>query len=179
MAPGFRGGEGRCGVRRLLVVAYQTLGGDHLADLIRAHASDGPTSVLLLVPATHHTDLVVALAEAFAVQGGMRPPTQTHDADTDAQHRLAAGLVWLADLGVRAEGEVVGHDPVEDIRERVTAGGIDEVVISTLPAGLSRWLHHDLAHRVRRVTDLPVTVVTAERPDADPGEHSIGDRSQS
>jgi hypothetical protein len=56
-------------VRRILVVANQTLGGDHLAELVRARAAEGPTEVLLLVPATHHTDLLVALAEAFAGPG--------------------------------------------------------------------------------------------------------------
>lgn len=151
-------------MRRILVVANQTLGGDHLAELVRARAAEGPTEVLLLVPATHHTDLLVALAEAFAVQGGMRPPTPSHDEDADARHRAAAGVSWLTGLGVSAVGEVVGHDPVQDIRDLLAQRDVDEVIVSTLPTGVSRWLHQDLAHRIRRVTDAPVTVVTAEHP---------------
>jgi hypothetical protein len=151
-------------VRRILVVANQTLGGDHLAEVVRARASEGPVEVLLMVPATHHTDLLVALAEAFAVQGGMRPPTQHYDEDVDAKDRAAAGVAWLAGLGVSATGEVVGHDPVPDIRESLARQEVDEVIVSTLPAGVSRWLHQDLAHRIRRVTEAPVTVVTADHP---------------
>lgn len=151
-------------MRRILVVANQTLGGDQLAEMIRARAAAAPVEVLLMVPATHHTDLVVALAEAFAVQGGMRPPAQTYDGDVDATDRAAAGVTWLTGLGVSATGEVVAHDPLPDIRDSLTRREVDEVIVSTLPAGVSRWLHQDLAHRIRRVTDAPVTVVTADHP---------------
>jgi GABA permease len=156
-------------VRRILVVANQTLGGDHLAEVIRARVVQGPTEVLLLVPATHHTDLLMALAEAFAVQGGMRPPAPTDDADGAARDQAAAGVSWLTGLGVSATAEVVGHDPVQEIRELLARAHVDEVIVSTLPAGMSRWLHQDLAHRIRRATEAPVTVVTAEPPDAAAG----------
>ena len=151
-------------MRRILVIANQTLGGNHLAEVIRARAAVGPLDVLLMVPVTHHTDLLVALAEAFAVQGGMRPPAQSYDADLDAKNRAAAGVTWLGGLGVSASGEVVGHDPLPDIRESLAHHDVDEVIISTLPAGVSRWLHQDLGHRIRRVTAAPVTVVTADQP---------------
>lgn len=151
-------------VRRILVVANQTIGGDHLAELIRNRAALGPVEVLLVVPATSHTDLVEALAQAFAVQGGMRPPVAADDAHQHARARAAAGAHWLAGLGVSAVGEVVDHDPVPAIRERLGQGGVGEVIVSTLPAGMSRWLHQDLAHRIRRIADVPVTVVTADHP---------------
>lgn len=151
-------------MRRILVVANQTLGGDHLADLIRNRAVGRPLEVLLVVPATSHTDLVEVLAQAFAVQGGMRPPAAASDAHEHARAQATAGVHWLAGLGVSAVGEVVDHDPVPAIRDRLNEGDVDEVIVSTLPAGMSRWLHHDLAHRIRRITDTPVTVVSADRP---------------
>jgi cell pole-organizing protein PopZ len=43
----------------------------------------------------------------------------------------------------------------------VERGGIDEIIVSTLPSRLSRWLHQDLPHKVERRVDIPVSVVTA------------------
>lgn len=151
-------------MRRILLIANQTLGGDELGEVIRARAASGPTEVLLMVPATHHTDLVVALAQAFAMQGGMRPPLPTQEAGADARARAVEGVSWLSGLGVSAAGEVVEQYPVPQIRDHLDRNAVDEVIVSTLPAGMSRWLHHDLAHRIRRITAVPVTVVTAQHP---------------
>jgi hypothetical protein len=38
----------------------------------------------------------------------------------------------------------------------------DEVIVSTLPVRVSRWLHLDLAHRIGRF-GVPVSVVTADQ----------------
>lgn len=163
MTGDIRTGDGTT-VRRILVVANQTLGGDHLAELVRSRVAAGPVEAVLVVPATYHTDLVEVLAQAFAVQGGMRPPAVDADAHQHARARASAGVHWLAGLGVSAVGEVVDHDPVKAIRDLLDRGDVDEVIVSTLPAGVSRWLHQDLAHRIRRITATPVIVVTADHP---------------
>ena len=151
-------------MRRILIVANQTLGGDHLAEVIRDRMAAQPTRFALLVPATHRTDVVVALAEAFAVQGGMRPPAVPVGDDDAASHRLAAGLEWMRGLGASVEGSVGEHDPVRAIRDLLATETCDEIIVSTLPRGISSWLHQDLPHRVERVTGIPVTVVSAAHP---------------
>ena len=40
------------------------------------------------------------------------------------------------------------------------SGAFDEVIISTLPLGVSRWLGLDVPHRVERRFKVPVTTVT-------------------
>jgi len=45
-------------------------------------------------------------------------------------------------------------------RELLAGGNFDEVIVSTLPEHVSRWLRRDLPHRIEQL-GVPVTVVTA------------------
>ena len=47
------------------------------------------------------------------------------------------------------------------MREALEREPFDEVIVSTLPAGVSHWLHRDLPSRLEQL-GLPVTVVTAK-----------------
>jgi hypothetical protein len=70
---------------------------------------------------------------------------------------------WLHHLGAAtAEGEVGDRNPVRAIRTSLKRDGrqFDEIIISTLPRRISRWLRMDLPQRVKREFGLPVTVVT-------------------
>jgi GABA permease len=96
----------------------------------------------------------------------MRPPAPTIDDDVAAKGRVEAGLEWMRGLGVSADGYVGEHDPVRAIRDLLATQECDEIIVSTLPHGLSSWLHQDLPHRAERVTGLPVTVVSAAHPAA-------------
>ncbi|HEY9377490.1 MAG TPA: hypothetical protein VIQ02_10385, partial [Jiangellaceae bacterium] len=57
-------------------------------------------------------------------------------------------------------GEVGSSNALNAIRDALRAREFDEIIVSTLPSGISRWLHQDLPRRVQRL-GLPVTVVTA------------------
>jgi GABA permease len=50
--------------------------------------------------------------------------------------------------------------------DQANAEAYDEVVISTLPLHLSKWLRVDLPRKVEHATGLPVTHVVAHEPKA-------------
>jgi hypothetical protein len=46
------------------------------------------------------------------------------------------------------------------VRDALRRREVDEVIVSTLPRGLSRWLGEDVPSRLRDSVRVPVTVVT-------------------
>jgi hypothetical protein len=57
------------------------------------------------------------------------------------------------------EGIVGGAEPFASVAEAVSDGGFDEIIVSTLPQKMSKWLRRDLVRRIEGL-GLPVTVVT-------------------
>lgn len=129
-------------MRRYLVVANQTLGGEHLTDTVRGCLAAGPSRFHIVVPATSPDD------QAAWTEG---------EATAIARRRLEEALERFRKLGAEAEGEVGDENPIQAIRDVLDERGFDEIILSTLPPGLSRWLKQDLPHRVERTFDLPVT----------------------
>jgi hypothetical protein len=52
-------------------------------------------------------------------------------------------------------------EPLNAVQDAVNVRGFDEIIISTLPTHVSRWLRLDLPHKVAGL-GLPVTTVTAK-----------------
>ena len=71
---------------------------------------------------------------------------------------LALPLLEQA-AGGPVEGIVGDSSPLDAIADVVNSRGFDEVILSTLPARVSRWLKLDLPSKVSGL-GLPVTVVT-------------------
>lgn len=135
-------------MRRYLVVANQTLLGDQLLGQITERMAAGPCQFHLVVPASHVPGRAVW--------------TEGHD-HAVAEERLAAALVRFREMGADVDGEVGDARPIDAIRDvMLHAPPFDEIILSTLPPGLSRWLRQDLPHRIQRNWDyLPLSVVTA------------------
>ena len=138
-------------MRSYLIVANRTLGGTALAAAIDARMRDGPARFHVVVPMT-------------PVQRGL-----TWDEDetrATAQERLDALLARLHAVGADADGEIGSTDPVAAARDAIRSHPVDEVILSTLPSGLSRWLGQDVPSRLRGAVEVPLAVVTQEAEEA-------------
>lgn len=147
-------------MRQVLIVANRTVGGDELAQIITARHAAGPCQFHLLVPVPATPQLGVAMGFS-AMELGMIPPSYGPDGRAVATERLQFGLEWMRELGVSVTGSVGEADAIRAVETVLHSRHIDEIIISTLPTSLSRWLRQDLPHRVERKFRLPVTVVTA------------------
>jgi hypothetical protein len=64
--------------------------------------------------------------------------------------------------GIELERAIVGDpDPFAAVGDILHGEEFDEVIVSTLPRGASRWLRRSLPDRLRQTTDIPITQVTA------------------
>jgi hypothetical protein len=133
-------------VRRYLVVANRTLGGDALLDKVRELAWHGPCAFHIVVPATPPQDHLT-WTEGTARAG--------------AEERLNRALEAFRSIGAQATGEVGDWRPMNAVLDAVREQAFDDVIVSTLPQGVSRWLRQDLPHRISRVIGRPVIHVVA------------------
>ena len=133
---------------RVLVVANRTAATPALIDAVRERATRGDCSFTLLVPNT-----------GPGLQRLMDPEDMDHS-EAEATLELALPLLEEA-AGGAVEGIVGSASPLEAIEDALNVHGFDEIIISTLPRRVSRWLHLDLPHKLTGL-GLPVTFVTAK-----------------
>lgn len=145
---------------RHLVVGNQTLHGDHLEAAVRERAQVPGSSFYLLVPATHS-------AELERPTGSTSQPGQGGVADDAglalARWRLRVAVDRLHELGIEAQGQVGHPDPFTAVIRLLAERRFDEILLSTLPRSLSRWLEVDLPGRLRRRFHLPVVTIAADQ----------------
>ena len=133
---------------QVLVVARTTAATPVLLDAIRERVARGPAQFHLLVPnLSEHAELTEA------------ERTRHHN---EGEHLLDLALPLIDQVaGTPTEGSVsIRHDPMDAIEETLRDGDFHEIIISTLPHNVSRWLHTDLPSRVAHL-GLPVTTITA------------------
>jgi flavin-binding protein dodecin len=154
-------------VRRYLVVGNETLSGPRLTQAILERIGAGPSEFHVLVPCTpSRIPGHASLALGDPLTGYIDPNAiTTAQLDDDAHDRASARLRdfidQITDLGGQVTGEVGGADPLRAVQQVLYRSTFDEIILSTLPAGISRWLRMDLAARLRRTTDVPVTHLEA------------------
>lgn len=136
---------------RVLLVANRTATTEGLLDAVRARAQRGPATFHLVVPAHPH---------------GLHKLVDPQDGDAgEGERRLAEALPRLSDAaGSEVTGHVGDHEPLMAIEDALHHAPYDEILISTLPRRLSRWLRLDLVSKAR-ATGLPVTHVEAAERD--------------
>jgi hypothetical protein len=133
--------------RSILVVANRTSASQTLLAEVARRSRLGPCTFTLLVPRTPH-----------GLHRVVDPEDHGHD---DAAARIEhARPLLMAAAGAPVLALVGSHDPLAAVEDALNAARYDEVIISTLPRRLSRWLHVDLPRKVAGL-GLPVTTVVA------------------
>lgn len=131
----------------VLVVANRTADSPELIAALRQRAARSPTSFTLLVPAVPR-----GLAWAADMKAG----------GSEAVSRAEIGAERIRRSGLEVDAAIVGDpDPLAAIGDALRSRKFDQVVLCTLPRGISRWLRLSLPHRLRRTTNVPVLHVTA------------------
>lgn len=119
----------------LLVVANVTAESEELLDCLRERSEQGACRFTLVMPAS----------------------------GAAARERLDSALERMREAGLdNVEGSVGDPDPVVAVMEIWDPMKFDEVIVSTLPTGSSRWLGLDLPHRLEKLTSVPVRHVVSK-----------------
>jgi hypothetical protein len=134
--------------KRILVVAHRTAATPALLETVRNRAARGPAAFTLLVPNSAH---------------GLHRVVDPEDQEAnEAQTVLDLALPLLEEAtGGPVEGLIGDPEPLNAIQDAVNIHGFDEIIISTLPTRVSRWLKLDLPSKAEGL-GLPVTTVTAK-----------------
>jgi GABA permease len=138
-------------VRRYLVVAHRTLGGEHLLEHLRGLRAEDPYCTFhVLVPEYHPKGHTWTDGEVRAA----------------AQSRLDETLDSMASMGMGATGEVGDANPVSaigDVLRRTGLHHFNGIVLSTLPKGASQWWLLNVPKRVaKQFPSVPLTHIVAE-----------------
>src|SRR5687768_6937802 len=135
-------------MKRILVVANETVAGRPLIDAVKRHAAgDGDMRVHVICPQNQPR-------HGFVIY-------DQHVREA-AQNRLRMTVALLREAGVEADGEVMDPDPYSAVMDALGEEEYDEIIISTHPETRSGWLREGLVDRVRRAARRPVEHVVVD-----------------
>jgi hypothetical protein len=134
-------------MKRILVVANETVAGKPLIDAVRARTRGDEVDVHVICPQNQPK-------HGYVIYDSM-----VREA---AENRLRITLMLLRDAGIEADGEVTDPDPFTAIMDALGEQDYDEIIISTHPETRSGWLREGLVDRVRRAARRPVEHVVVD-----------------
>jgi hypothetical protein len=131
---------------KVLVVANRTAESPELLEALRTRAIRGPCEFTLLVPSTPH---------------GLAWAANMHDeGNEEAEQHRTAFVDELRAEGLDVAGAKLGDpDPLAAICDESNFNDYDELIVSTLPLKISKWLRVDLPRKAEAATGLPTTHV--------------------
>ena len=133
---------------RVLVVANRTAESPELREALKKRAAEGECEFTLLVPSTPH---------------GLAWAANMHAGEEEAEEHREGFLAGLRDEGLNVVDAKVGDpDPLAAVSDECNTSSYDELIVSTLPVHVSKWLKLDLPHKAGHATGLPVTHVEAK-----------------
>ena len=135
---------------RILVVANKTAESPDLLEAMRAKGTE------------HDYVLVVPAGEGRL---GFEKAADPDAARAHTEPHLEAALEKMRAEGFTIEGTVGDTDPAAAVQDACNFSEFDEIIISTLPLKVSKWIKMDLPSKAERATGLPVTHVETKHSD--------------
>jgi hypothetical protein len=133
--------------------------------------------VLVVANVTATSDELLTALRERAEQGACRFTLVMPRSGGDARESLDRALEAMRGAGLgKVDGRSGDPDPVVAAMDVWDPMQFDEIVVSTLPTGVSRWLGLDLPRRLEKLTGVTVRHVVSEPPRQDvrwerPPEH--------
>src|SRR3712207_1014457 len=134
-------------MKRILVVANETVAGKPLIDAVRERSGGEEVDVHVICPQNQPRHGYV-IYDSIVREA--------------AENRLQMTLALLREAGIEAHGEVMDPDPFAAVMDALGERDYDEIVISTHPETRSGWLREGLVDRVRRAARRPVEHVVVD-----------------
>jgi hypothetical protein len=157
---------------RVLVVANRTAATPGLLEAVRKRAARSPCVFTLLIPDTAYAYEGIVDADDPPGADPHAPLIEQAAGTFDSQSVMELALPLLQEAAGGEVRALVGSaDPVAAVRDAVHEREFDEIIVSTLPRRVSRWLRVDLPHKIADL-GLPVTTVTPRGRENPTGPHT-------
>src|SRR5215216_3690403 len=134
-------------MKRILVVANETVAGKPLIEAVKRRAGDDDVEVHVICPQNNPKHGYVIYDE--------------HVREA-AENRLRMTLALLREAGIEADGQVMDPDPYSAVMDALGEADYDEIVVSTHPETRSGWLRQGLVDRLQRAARRPVEHVVVD-----------------